>query len=155
MLQGIFPVIPTLFTDDDIVDSDAVRSVVQFAIKAGARSAIGTLWKVNDAAAAELMIGFYRQLQDPTLSKAIARFANVEPRIHVSVFVRNDQDLGNAVARIREHPGLVIHTLADPILRANLEEEVDKIGVPIIPALDMSQLMTNDLVKLVPFKTPN
>ena len=46
---------------------------------------------------------------------AIARFANVEPRIHVSVFVRNDQDLGNAVARIREHPGLVIHTLADPI----------------------------------------
>ncbi len=34
MLKGIFPVIPTLFTDDDTVDPGAMRSVVRFALDA-------------------------------------------------------------------------------------------------------------------------
>ena len=42
------------------------------AIKAGARSALATLWTVNDPASAELVSAFYRELQDPALSKAKA-----------------------------------------------------------------------------------
>jgi CHAT domain-containing protein len=42
------------------------------AIKAGARSAIGTLWRVNDSAAAQLVVAFYEQLQDESVSRAVA-----------------------------------------------------------------------------------
>jgi CHAT domain-containing protein len=41
-------------------------------VKAGARSALGTLWSVNDLAAAELLSDFYRELHDQPVSKAIA-----------------------------------------------------------------------------------
>ena len=40
MLQGVFSVIPTLFTDDDVIDPDAMRRVVQFAIDAGAHGVV-------------------------------------------------------------------------------------------------------------------
>ncbi|MGI9442422.1 MAG: dihydrodipicolinate synthase family protein [Rubripirellula sp.] len=40
MLKGIFPVIPTLFKDDDKVDPCAVRSVVRFALDAGAHGVV-------------------------------------------------------------------------------------------------------------------
>ncbi|MBW2292062.1 MAG: CHAT domain-containing protein, partial [Deltaproteobacteria bacterium] len=42
------------------------------AIRAGARSALGSLWPISDAAAGQLMIDFYRGLQAPELSKAEA-----------------------------------------------------------------------------------
>ena len=42
------------------------------AVKAGARSALATLWYVNDQAASYLVTNFYRQLSDPSLSKAKA-----------------------------------------------------------------------------------
>lgn len=42
------------------------------AIRAGARSALGSLWPISDAAAGELMIDFYRGLQLPDVSKAEA-----------------------------------------------------------------------------------
>ena len=40
MLKGIFPVIPTLFKDDNKVDPDALRSVVRFALDAGAHGVV-------------------------------------------------------------------------------------------------------------------
>lgn len=40
MLQGIFPVIPTLFTDDNALDLEAQRQVVQFALKAGSHGVV-------------------------------------------------------------------------------------------------------------------
>jgi CHAT domain-containing protein len=42
------------------------------AIRAGARSALGSLWPISDAAAGALMIDFYRGLQRPELTKAKA-----------------------------------------------------------------------------------
>ncbi len=41
-------------------------------VRAGARSAVGTLWSVNDAAAADLIGEFYGQLHSSPVSKAVA-----------------------------------------------------------------------------------
>lgn len=53
-------------------DDRAALGLSGIAIKAGARSALGTLWRVNDQAAAELVIEFYRLLRDPEISRAVA-----------------------------------------------------------------------------------
>jgi len=53
-------------------DDRAALGLAGVAIKAGARSALATLWTVNDPASAALVSVFYRELQDPALSKAKA-----------------------------------------------------------------------------------
>jgi CHAT domain-containing protein len=53
-------------------DDRAALGLAGIAIKAGARSALGTLWRVNDRAAADLIVAFYQALQDPAVSRAAA-----------------------------------------------------------------------------------
>lgn len=53
-------------------DDRAALGLAGIAVKAGARSALATLWTVNDPASALLVSEFYRQLQDPSVSKAKA-----------------------------------------------------------------------------------
>ena len=53
-------------------DDRAALGLAGVAIKAGARSALATLWAVDDAATSELIEEFYTQLKDPSLTKAVA-----------------------------------------------------------------------------------
>jgi CHAT domain-containing protein len=53
-------------------DERAALGLAGVAIKAGARSALATLWRVHDEATALLVTEFYRQLQDPSVSRAVA-----------------------------------------------------------------------------------
>jgi len=54
-------------------DDRAALGLAGIAIKAGARSALASLWFVNDAATSQLITNFYTQLKNqPTLSKAQA-----------------------------------------------------------------------------------
>jgi CHAT domain-containing protein len=53
-------------------DDRAALGLAGVAIKAGARSALATLWTVNDPAAALVVSDFYRSLRDPAISKAKA-----------------------------------------------------------------------------------
>jgi CHAT domain-containing protein len=53
-------------------DDRAALGLAGVAIKAGARSALATLWTVNDPAAAMVVSDFYRALHDPAISKAKA-----------------------------------------------------------------------------------
>jgi CHAT domain-containing protein len=53
-------------------DDRAALGLAGIAIKAGARSAVATLWFINDQASAELVSEFYRQLRDPSVSRAAA-----------------------------------------------------------------------------------
>jgi CHAT domain-containing protein len=53
-------------------DDRAALGLAGVAIKAGARSALATLWFINDQASSELVTEFYRQLQNPAASKALA-----------------------------------------------------------------------------------
>jgi CHAT domain-containing protein len=55
-----------------IGDDRAALGLAGVALKAGARSALATLWFINDEASASLIAEFYRQLRDPRLSKAAA-----------------------------------------------------------------------------------
>ena len=53
-------------------DDRAALGLAGVAIKAGARSALATLWTVNDPASALVVSDFYRSLRDPAISKAKA-----------------------------------------------------------------------------------
>jgi CHAT domain-containing protein len=55
-----------------IGDDRAALGLAGVAIKAGARSALATLWFINDEASAALVSEFYRQLRNPSVSKAVA-----------------------------------------------------------------------------------
>lgn len=53
-------------------DDRAALGLGGVAIKAGALSALATLWYINDQASSELVSEFYRQLKDSSVSKAVA-----------------------------------------------------------------------------------
>jgi CHAT domain-containing protein len=53
-------------------DDQAALGLAGVAIKAGARSALATLWSINDKASSDLVAEFYRQLSDASISKAVA-----------------------------------------------------------------------------------
>jgi CHAT domain-containing protein len=53
-------------------DERAALGLAGVAVKAGARSTLATLWFVSDAATAQLMTRFYRELADTTITKAEA-----------------------------------------------------------------------------------
>ncbi|MGE0415437.1 MAG: CHAT domain-containing protein [Acetobacteraceae bacterium] len=53
-------------------DDRAALGMAGLALKAGARSVLATLWLVNDQASGLLAVEFYRQLQNPAMSKAAA-----------------------------------------------------------------------------------
>jgi CHAT domain-containing protein len=53
-------------------DDRAALGLAGVALKAGARSALATLWFINDEASATLISEFYRQLRNPAFSKAVA-----------------------------------------------------------------------------------
>jgi CHAT domain-containing protein len=53
-------------------DDRAALGLAGLAIQAGARSALGTLWQVNDGATSVLIQDFYHQLQDASVSRARA-----------------------------------------------------------------------------------
>ncbi len=53
-------------------DKRAALGLAGMAVRAGARSTLATLWSVDDGSTAELMIKFYKNLEDPKLTKAEA-----------------------------------------------------------------------------------
>ena len=53
-------------------DDRAALGLAGVAVKAGARSALATLWYINDQASSELVAEFYRQLRAPSVSRATA-----------------------------------------------------------------------------------
>ncbi len=72
-------------------DDRAALGMAGIAVKAGARCALASLWTINDRASAMLVVEFYRQLLNPSASRAQAlQSAQVkllnDPRYHHPVF---------------------------------------------------------------------
>ncbi|SPF48701.1 conserved hypothetical protein [Syntrophobacter sp. SbD1] len=53
-------------------DDRAALGLAGIAVKAGARSALGTLWHINDESSSMLVTEFYRQLQNPSVTRGAA-----------------------------------------------------------------------------------
>ena len=53
-------------------DAQAALGLAGVAVKAGARSALATLWHIEDPATSMIISAFYRKLQNPLLSRAAA-----------------------------------------------------------------------------------
>jgi CHAT domain-containing protein/tetratricopeptide (TPR) repeat protein len=53
-------------------DDRAALGLTGVAVKTGARTALASLWATEDETTTELVSEFYRQLQDPAISKAVA-----------------------------------------------------------------------------------
>ena len=53
-------------------DDRAALGLAGVAIRAGARSAVGSLWNISDEATYELVVEFYKQLGNTSQSKAQA-----------------------------------------------------------------------------------
>ena len=53
-------------------DDRAALGLAGIAIKAGARSALATLWYISDQSSSDLVTAFYRRLQNPSISRAKA-----------------------------------------------------------------------------------
>ena len=53
-------------------DDRAALGLTGVAVKTGARTALASLWATEEATTTELVEEFYRQLQDPTVTKAVA-----------------------------------------------------------------------------------
>ena len=67
---------------------------------------------------------------------ACARFTNVLPIEHIYALVRSPRQLDRALEEIAEAPGVVLHTIIDPVLRNALEGGCQRLDMPCIAALD-------------------
>jgi regulator of PEP synthase PpsR (kinase-PPPase family) len=65
-----------------------------------------------------------------------ARFEDVLPIEHIYPLVRSARQLERVEIEIQNAPGLVIHTIVDPELRAMLEQKCRTLDISCIPALD-------------------
>ncbi len=66
----------------------------------------------------------------------IARFERVIPIEHIYALVRSRRQLERVLIEIGSAPGVVLHTIVDPELRAALEEGCRALDMPAIAALD-------------------
>jgi regulator of PEP synthase PpsR (kinase-PPPase family) len=71
------------------------------------------------------------------MAKAVvARFDGVIPIEHIYALVRSRKQLERVLLEIQDHPGVVLHTIVDRDLRAELEEGCRKLDMPALAALD-------------------
>jgi len=71
------------------------------------------------------------------MAKAVtARFDGVIPIEHIYALVRSEKQMDRVLEEIAAAPGVVLHTLVDRNLRAQLEEGCRRLDMPQIGALD-------------------
>jgi len=71
------------------------------------------------------------------MAKAVvARFEGVIPIEHIYALVRSKKQLERVLEEIESAPGVVLHTIVDKELRAELEDGCRRLDMPTIAALD-------------------
>jgi [pyruvate, water dikinase]-phosphate phosphotransferase / [pyruvate, water dikinase] kinase len=67
---------------------------------------------------------------------AAANYADFQPVEHIYALVRTPRQLQRAMAEIERQPGIVLFTIVDQSLRAQLEEHCNRLSIPCISILD-------------------
>jgi regulator of PEP synthase PpsR (kinase-PPPase family) len=67
---------------------------------------------------------------------AVANYADFQPIEHIYALVRTPRQLQRALVEIERQPGIVLFTIVDASLRAQLEEHCIRLGIPCISILD-------------------
>jgi regulator of PEP synthase PpsR (kinase-PPPase family) len=67
---------------------------------------------------------------------AAAHYADFQPVEHIYALVRTPRQLQRALAEIERQPGIVLFTIVDQSLRAQLEEHCGRLGIPCVSILD-------------------
>lgn len=71
------------------------------------------------------------------MAKAVtARFDGIIPIEHIYALVRSSRQMERVLEEVANAPGVVLHTLVDPELRAQLEDGCRRLDMPQIAALD-------------------
>ena len=76
------------------------------------------------------------ETQNAMAKAVVARFEGVIPIEHIYALVRSPKQLERVLEEIEGQPGIVLHTLVDPELRAMLEKGCRALGMPQVGALD-------------------
>lgn len=67
---------------------------------------------------------------------AAANYADFQPLEHIYALVRTPRQLQRALSEIERQPGIVLFTIVDHSLRAQLEEHCGRLGIPCVSILD-------------------
>ena len=67
---------------------------------------------------------------------ALARFSDIDVALQMSIFVRSDRDVEEAIRKIHAGPGIVFHTLVDPAHRARVVDAAERLGQCAVAVLD-------------------
>jgi regulator of PEP synthase PpsR (kinase-PPPase family) len=67
---------------------------------------------------------------------AAAHYADFQPLEHIYALVRTPRQLQRVLAEIERQPGIVLFTIVDSSLRAELEHHCSKLAIPCISILD-------------------
>ena len=67
---------------------------------------------------------------------AMAYYADYQPVEHIYALVRTQKQLARALTEIESQPGVVLFTLIDTDLRAQLEKRCAELTIPCISILD-------------------
>lgn len=70
------------------------------------------------------------------LRAALARFPRSTPEVHITVFVRTEADMAEAVDELERAPGAVLYTIADQQRREQLLSACKRLGVSATSVLD-------------------
>ncbi len=67
---------------------------------------------------------------------AAAHYADFQPLEHIYALVRTPRQLQRVLGEIERQPGIVLFTIVDDALRAQLEEHCARLGIPCVSILD-------------------
>ncbi len=65
-----------------------------------------------------------------------SQYRSTQPHEHVYPLVRNMKQMENVVSALREEPGIVLFTIADPELSDFLEDQCKEFGIPCVSVLE-------------------
>ena len=79
---------------------------------------------------------------------AAAQFEAIEPKEHLWVMIRTKRQMGKVLKAIEKNPGIVMYTIADPLLAKELKDGCISLNAPCVPVLYQAISDLSNFLKL-------